>query len=66
LGVRQSGGRSGLKLLRVQKDADLIEKARDMAETLLSSSPELADYPGLTRALANRLADSERAFLRKS
>lgn len=66
LGVRQSGGRSGLKLVRVQKDTELIEKARDMAQALIDSSPDLADYPLLTQALADRLAESEREFLRKS
>ena len=66
LGVRQSGGRSGLKLVRVQKDTELIEKARDIAEALIDSSPDLADYPLLTQALADRLADSEREFLQKS
>jgi ATP-dependent DNA helicase RecG len=66
LGVRQSGGRSGLKLLRVQKDADTIDRARQAAETTVSASPDLADYPLLARALARRLDDAEREFLHKS
>ncbi len=66
LGVRQSGGRSGLKLLRVRKDGDLIEKARGMAQDILDTSPDLSDYPSLAQALARRLEDTERAFLQKS
>jgi ATP-dependent DNA helicase RecG len=44
LGTVQSGGRSQLKLLRVIKDADLIAKARKIAEEMLAEgiSPELA------------------------
>ena len=43
LGNMQSGGRSQLKLLRVLRDADLIERARTIADDLLTSglSPEL-------------------------
>ena len=66
LGVRQSGGRSGLKLLRVRKDQDLIEKARGVASGLLATSPDLADFPALQEALDRRLEDREREFLSKS
>jgi len=37
LGQMQSGGRSSLKLLRVIKDADLIGKAKEIAEELLKA-----------------------------
>ena len=66
LGVRQSGGRSGLKLLRVRKDYELIEKARSVASVLLDESPDLADFPNLREALHRRLEDREREFLSKS
>jgi ATP-dependent DNA helicase RecG len=66
LGVRQSGGRSGLKLLRVRKDQELIEKARSVAHTLLDSSPDLAELPVLREALERRLEQREREFLAKS
>ena len=42
LGDAQSGGRSSLKLLRVVKDAPLIEDARNRARTLLRDDPELS------------------------
>ncbi|KFI58962.1 ATP-dependent DNA helicase RecG [Bifidobacterium cuniculi] len=41
LGDAQSGGKSSLKLLRVVKDAKLIERARGQAEELLAANPEL-------------------------
>lgn len=66
LGVRQSGGRSGLKLLRVRKDADLIETARAGAEGVLDTSPDLFAFPLLADALARRLEEAEREFLQKS
>jgi len=66
LGVRQSGGRSGLKLLRVRKDQDLIEQARSVASALLDRSPDLADFSALQQALDQRLEDREREFLSKS
>ena len=66
LGVRQSGGRSGLKLLRVRKDQDLIEKARSIASEILDRSPDLSDLPALRDALDRRLEDREREFLAKS
>ena len=66
LGVRQSGGRSGLKLLRVTKDGDLIDTARARAQTLLEHSPDLSDYPLLVQALRARLDEGEAEFLSKS
>lgn len=41
LGDAQSGGKSSLKLLRVVKDAPLIEQARDRARDLLAHDPQL-------------------------
>lgn len=66
LGVRQSGGRSGLKLLRVRKDADVIDRARAAAEKIVSESPDVSRYPLLAQALAWRVGDRERQFLQKS
>ena len=44
LGSSQSGGRSSLRLLRVLEDADLIARARDLAERCVRDAP---DDPGL-------------------
>jgi ATP-dependent DNA helicase RecG len=46
LGATQSGSRSSLKLLRVLDDADLLTRARELAERCVADDPELTD-PGL-------------------
>ncbi len=60
LGIEQSGGRSGLKLLSVLRDEGVIERARAAASTHLGADPALAHSPGLARAVG-RLEDSEQA-----
>jgi len=51
LGDAQSGGKSSLKLLRVVKDAKLIEQARADAEQILADDPRLAGDPQLAGAV---------------
>jgi ATP-dependent DNA helicase RecG len=54
LGASQSGSRSSLKLLRVLDDADLLTRARELAERCI------ADDPGLTDpALADIITEME-------
>jgi ATP-dependent DNA helicase RecG len=60
LGIEQSGGRSGLKLLSVLRDEDVIERARAAATAHLATDPQLASSPALAAA-ARRLEDSEQA-----
>jgi len=66
LGNAQSGGLSSLRLLRVARDGDLIEEARELAAQLLSDDPTLTKHPSLAHAIARRLANDEREFLGKS
>jgi ATP-dependent DNA helicase RecG len=66
LGARQSGGRSGLRLLRVTRDGDLIAAARDVAAGILTADPSFAAHPALREAMTRRLDESERAFLDKN
>ena len=66
LGARQSGGRSGLRLLRVSRDGDLIADAREVAAALIEADATLSDYPALKHAIARRLDESERAFMDKN
>ncbi|HYZ38564.1 MAG TPA: ATP-dependent DNA helicase RecG, partial [Pseudonocardiaceae bacterium] len=65
LGAVQSGRRSGLKLLSLLRDEDLIVAARHAAAELIESDPELTAHPQLAR-LAAELLDEQRAeFLHK-
>jgi ATP-dependent DNA helicase RecG len=66
LGERQSGGRSGLVLLRVAIDGAVIEVARDAAKPVIDTDPELAKHPALRAAIDRRLSVREREFLGKS
>ncbi|MGH8349978.1 MAG: hypothetical protein ACRES5_25960, partial [Pseudomonas sp.] len=65
LGAVQSGRRSGLKLLSLLRDEDLIGLAREAAQGLVKADPDLTGHPLLAR-LAADLLDEERAqFLDK-
>lgn len=66
LGQRQSGGASGLKLLRVSVDQDLIEQARDVAAGIVADSADLSHYPVLAEHVERRMAEVDREFLDKS
>ena len=66
LGSNQSGGRSSLRLLRVATDGALITEARAIAQSVLSTDPELSAHPALRTALARRLDESSRDFLAKN
>ena len=66
LGARQSGGRSGLRLLRVTRDGALIAEAREVAAGILAGDPKFAAHPALREAMTRRLDESERAFLDKN
>lgn len=63
LGDAQSGGKSGLKLLRVVKDAKIIADAREQAETLLKRDPTLADQPQLAGAVLDFTRGGESEIL---
>lgn len=66
LGDTQSGVRSSLKLLRVAKDAELITRARAIAEKILEVDPALDRHPGLRAALERRVSEVQRAALVKN
>ena len=51
LGATQSGTASHLRLLRVIRDEDLIERARTQAQDLIATSLDLSSYPGLRSEL---------------
>ncbi|SHI71466.1 ATP-dependent DNA helicase RecG [Actinomyces denticolens] len=66
LGAAQSGRRSDLDLLRVRRDAALIERARAQAEAIIAADPELAEHRALAAAIADRLDDEAQAYLERS
>ncbi|WP_029150042.1 ATP-dependent DNA helicase RecG [Microbacterium indicum] len=66
LGDAQSGGRSSLRVLRVVKDAKLIQEARVVAQGILDEDPTLERHPGLAELLAARVSSDELAALRKN
>jgi ATP-dependent DNA helicase RecG len=65
LGASQSGGRSALKFLRVTKDLEVIERAREDARSIVATDPELASHPGLAEALETYLNPEKEAFLER-
>ncbi|MFG1644196.1 ATP-dependent DNA helicase RecG [Amycolatopsis sp. NPDC049252] len=66
LGAAQSGKRSGLKLLSLLQDEDVIAESRKRAQEIVTEDPELAKFPGLARMVAD-VVDVERAeYLEKS
>jgi len=66
LGRAQSGGRSGLRLLRVTQDAELIERARELALELVGQDPRLDEHPELVAEIQRRLGSESAEYLEKS
>ncbi|WP_138413261.1 ATP-dependent DNA helicase RecG [Sinomonas gamaensis] len=65
LGSSQSGRRSTLRLLRVLRDVDVIESARDDALGLVSEDPELKHHPELASAIDDYLDPEREVFLER-
>jgi ATP-dependent DNA helicase RecG len=65
LGARQKG-RSDLKLASLRRDADLLEAARRVAESVTAQDPVLDAHPGLADEIRLFLDPEEEAFLFKS
>ena len=63
LGASQSGVASSLRLLRVTRDADLIEQARADARAVVEQDPELESHPALRDAIDVLLAGEREEFL---
>ncbi|PZF83274.1 ATP-dependent DNA helicase RecG [Jiangella anatolica] len=66
LGASQSGRRSSLKLLRVIRDAEVIEQAREDASAVVEGDPDLARHPALLAAVEAALAEQEADYLEKA
>ncbi|MBB5155444.1 ATP-dependent DNA helicase RecG [Saccharopolyspora phatthalungensis] len=66
LGAAQSGRKSGLKLLSLLRDEDVIAQAREEADRIVGADPRLRGHPGLAWMVAE-VVDAERAeYLEKS
>jgi ATP-dependent DNA helicase RecG len=66
LGRSQSGGKSHLRLLRVLRDEELINRAREAANKILADDPEINKLP-LLQSEVNKLKSDEAArFMDKS
>ncbi|TVT51323.1 ATP-dependent DNA helicase RecG [Amycolatopsis rhizosphaerae] len=66
LGSAQSGKRSGLKLLSLLRDEELIAEARARAQEIVAGDPGLAGHAGLA-GMVSAVIDDERAeYLDKS
>ncbi|WP_338599443.1 ATP-dependent DNA helicase RecG [Saccharopolyspora sp. SCSIO 74807] len=66
LGATQSGRKSGLKMLSLLRDEDVIAEARVAAQHLVAEDPALRGHPGLA-AMVTELVDAQSAgFLEKS
>jgi ATP-dependent DNA helicase RecG len=63
LGVRQSGGKSSLKLLRVLRDEKVIADARKEANAVITDDPRLRLHPPLVAAMRTWLDDEQSKFL---
>jgi ATP-dependent DNA helicase RecG len=66
LGVRQSGVRSRLKLLRVTRDGELIDAARQYAEGIVAADPDFSLHRGLVAEIARHLDDGSEEYLEKT
>jgi ATP-dependent DNA helicase RecG len=66
LGAAQSGSRSGVRLLSLLEDEDLIATARTEAQALLESDRGLADHPGLAAEVAALATDERAEWLEKA
>lgn len=66
LGRSQSGGKSHLRLLRVLRDENLIDQAREVAVKILKTDPDLSNLPELNAEVAKLKSDEAARFMDKS
>ncbi|HSU03252.1 MAG TPA: DEAD/DEAH box helicase, partial [Nocardioides sp.] len=66
LGAAQSGKRSGVRMLSLLEDEELIAAARAEATALLETERGLADHPGLAAEVAALTSDERADWLEKA
>ena len=66
LGAAQAGRKSGLKMLTLLQDEELIVQARMEAQALVDGDPQLAAHPALAAAIRTLLDEEQAKFLEKA
>ncbi|GAA0622012.1 ATP-dependent DNA helicase RecG [Kutzneria viridogrisea] len=66
LGAAQSGSRSGLRMLSLLRDVDLIAEAREEAQQVVGTDPELTGHHGLASMAAAVIDRGKAEYLEKS
>jgi ATP-dependent DNA helicase RecG len=66
LGAAQAGRKSGLKMLTLLQDEELIVQARAEAQALVDADPQLAAHPALAGAIRTLLDEEQAKFLEKA
>ncbi len=66
LGAAQAGRKSGLKMLTLLRDEELIVAARSEAQALVDDDPRLAGHPALVGAIRGLLDEEQAKFLEKA
>ena len=66
LGAAQAGRKSGLKMLTLLRDEELIVQARMEAQALVDADPRLAGHPALVSAIRALLDEEQAKFLEKA
>ncbi len=66
LGAAQAGRKSGLKMLTLLQDEELIVQARAEAQALVDADPRLAGHPALASAIGALLDEEQAKFLEKA
>jgi ATP-dependent DNA helicase RecG len=66
LGATQAGRKSGLKMLTLLRDEELIVQARTEAAALVDGDPQLAAHPALAGAIRTLLDEEQAKFLEKA
>jgi ATP-dependent DNA helicase RecG len=66
LGTSQSGRKSGLRMLQVLRDEEVITEARDIARQLLKTDSELKNNLGLAKRIKEIELDEKSEYLEKA
>jgi len=66
LGAAQAGRKSGLKMLTLLRDEELIVQARAEAQAVVDADPRLAGHPALVSAIRTLLDEEQAEFLEKA